>query len=226
MKTFKQHLLEAKINTAAIDEFLGVYWKGNGSVPPYTLTPDGLINIDCYIQIAPRIVIPRLSHLNVKIDRLPDGIRFNSAGDSFAIGDNDLVTLEGCPRFVKGDFYAGNNQLTSLEYAPENIDGRAHFTNNPINSLHNIHKHMKTINGSIKFADLQSGTCPIKSHVLGLLLIRGLRRAVLSTGFENEKLKVVEDIINKYLPNDKGRASLIDCQNELIEAGFEEFAQL
>ena len=56
---------------------------------------------------------------------------------------------------------------------------------------------------------------PIESHVLGLLKIKGLQEVRL------DDIQLTK-IINKYLP----LGDLLDCQEELIEAGYEEFAQL
>ena len=52
--------------------------------------------------------------------------------------------------------------------------------------------------------------------LLGLLLIDGLQKVFL----DNMKVRV---IINKHL---KGDRDVFACQEELIEAGFEDFAQL
>jgi hypothetical protein len=60
---------------------------------------------------------------------------------------------------------------------------------------------------------------PIKSHVLGLLLIDGLRRVAL----DNEE---VEAIINDHLRKPMSKQRMINCQNALIDAGYEEYAQL
>jgi hypothetical protein len=66
--------------------------------------------------------------------------------------------------------------------------------------------------------------------VLGLLLIKNLSSVTFNqykSGSElNKKLDKVNDIINKYLPNTRGNDAVFDCQEELIEAGFEEYAQL
>jgi hypothetical protein len=51
------------------------------------------------------------------------------------------------------------------------------------------------------------------------MLIDGLRSVTMDN-------KEVEDIINKYLNEPMSKQRMIDCQNELIDAGFEEYAQL
>jgi hypothetical protein len=56
---------------------------------------------------------------------------------------------------------------------------------------------------------------PIKECILGLLKIKNLTNVTLDN-------KEVQDIINKYLPE----GNIVECQSELIEAGFEEFAKL
>jgi hypothetical protein len=123
---------------------------------------------------------------------------------------NKLVTLEGAPQKVDGDFFCSRNQLTSLEGAPQEVGGNFFCVNNQLTSLKDIHKQIKRVDGSFSAFDN-----PIKSHVLGLLLIKGITRVVL----DNTK---VEDIINRYL----GTGDIFSAQEELIEAGLEEYAQL
>ena len=57
---------------------------------------------------------------------------------------------------------------------------------------------------------------PITSHVLGLMLIEDLQ----FVEFDNKQL---QNIINKHLK--EGR-DVFECQNELMEAGLDEYAQL
>ncbi len=126
---------------------------------------------------------------------------------------NELYTLglENIPSRISGYFYCSVNKLTSLEGAPSSIGGDLDCFSNCLSSLHNIHKQIKHIGG---YADFRKN--PITSCVLGLLLIDGLEKVYLNTNG-------VEDIINKHL---KGDRDVFACQEELIEAGYEEFAQL
>jgi hypothetical protein len=75
-----------------------------------------------------------------------------------------------------------------------------------------VHKHVTEIKG-IFYAVAN----PINSHVLGLLLIKGVTEIQLDD-------KRVMEILNRHLG--KGRAGMLMAQEELIEAGLEEFAQL
>jgi hypothetical protein len=128
----------------------------------------------------------------------------------FYCGGNQLTSLTGAPTSVTGGFYCFGNQLTSLTGAPTSVTGDFHCSNNQLTSLKDIHKYIKSIGGNFYLV-----RNPIKSHVLGLLKIKGLKSVELDN-------KEVEKILNKYLPE----GDILDCQQELIEAGLDEYAQL
>jgi Leucine-rich repeat (LRR) protein len=123
---------------------------------------------------------------------------------------NQLTSLTGAPTTVTGGFNCYNNQLTSLTGAPTTVGGHFDCSSNQLTSLKDIHKQIKSIGETLYL----SGN-PIKTHVLGLLKIKRLKSVELDN-------KEVEKILNKYLPE----GDLLDCQEELIEAGLDEFAQL
>jgi hypothetical protein len=135
-------------------------------------------------------------------------------GGSFNCSVNKLTTLVGGPTHVLHNYVAGRNLLSSFEGFPEFVGMQMQFQNNRFTSLKGIHKHLKRCNGTL-FANGNK----IVSHVLGLLLIDKLEWVALDD-------REVENIINKYLPNTRGNDGVFDCQQELIDAGKEEFAQL
>ena len=106
--------------------------------------------------------------------------------------------------------------LTSLKGAPKEIGGDfyCHFCAS-LTSLKDIHKIIKKMNGAFRII----GCTGIKSHILGLLLIEGCTELEMDN-------KDVEKIMNKYLNEPFTPHRLYDCQDVLIEAGFEEYAQL
>ena len=110
---------------------------------------------------------------------------------------------------VGGNFYCANNKLTSLAGAPSSVGGDFYCSGNMLTSLHNIHKIIKSIGEEFLCDDHK-----IKSHILGLLLIKNLKQIY--------GIKDVENIINKYLP----LGDIHACQEELIQAGFPECAKL
>lgn len=130
---------------------------------------------------------------------------------SFHCSINKITSLKGAPKIVGGTFSCGGNELTSLEGVPKEIGGYLNINNNKITSFKDIHKIITKINGEIYCEGNQ-----IKSHVIGLLLIQGVKKI-----YSAEKW---DKILNRHVG--KGRARVIDCQNELIDAGYEEYAQL
>jgi hypothetical protein len=132
--------------------------------------------------------------------------------DKFSCRHNKLTSLKGAPKSVGGYFNCEDNLISSLEGAPNTIAGVFYCSGNKLTSLKGIHKQIKYIGD---FATFDGN--PIKSHMLGLLKIDGLRHIYY---IDN---KPVQNIINKHLKGDK---DIFACQEELIEAGFPEFAQL
>lgn len=129
----------------------------------------------------------------------------------FRCSNNKLTSLEGSPSKVGDDFYCEVNKLSTLEGAPSYIGDLFYCYNNNLTSLHNIHKQIKYIGGIAIFEKN-----PITSHVLGLLMIERLENIRIDN-------QVVQGILNKHLEGDR---DVFACQEELIEAGFEDFAKL
>lgn len=101
-------------------------------------------------------------------------------------------------------------------------------------TLHNIHKKELYLQGPRAKVD-ETGTMRIpayiKSHILGLILIKELKRVVLYGGAkwgehrpEGElRSEAAIAILNKHL---KGDRDVHACQEELLEAGLGEYAKL
>ncbi len=133
-----------------------------------------------------------------------------------------VTSLEGCPSEINGNFTCISTHISSLEFAPKIIHGNFTCFDNKLTSLKDIHKHINQIDGSI-ILNAAAWNCRIESNILGLLKIKNLKE-IAGLGAYDPFTKAA-NIINKYLPNptlDK----IMDCQNELIEAGFEEYAEL
>jgi len=135
-------------------------------------------------------------------------------GGEFNCYKNQLTSLEFCPKEVGGEFGCSNNQLTSLEFCPKEVGGDFYCYNNQLTSLADIHKHLKKMNGTF-FADGN----PIKSNVIGLLLVKGCNKVELDN-------KQVEEILNRHLKSPFGHLRLLECQEDLLSGGLEEYAKL
>lgn len=146
---------------------------------------------------------------NKKLTSLKGGPKI--VGNDYIANNCSLVSVEGSPEKIDIDFMVHNNNIESLEGCPKFVGCDFWIHTNNLSNLHNIHKQIKHIGGMANF-----GGNPITSHMLGLLLIDGL----CGIYYDNKK---IENIINKHL---KGERDIFACQEELIEAGFEDFAQL
>lgn len=151
------------------------------------------------------------------------------------VANNTFKDFNGAPKVVSANFDISNNPITSLEGCPKDIGlflkasgclidkfvpggikvvQDVNLNKNKLTSLQGIHKQFSHIGGKL-YLSLND----IKSHVLSVLLIPGLQEVVM----DNQD---VERIINKYLGMGGGRQHIMDCQAEIIEAGFEDLAQL
>jgi len=132
---------------------------------------------------------------------------------TFVCHNNQLTSLVGAPVFVGNDFSCYNNRLASLEGCPEHVDdGDFVCKDNRLETLHDIHRSLKHLGGHFIATNN-----PIKSHVLGVLLIEG----VITVRLDGRR---VTEILSKHVR--RGRSGLIDCQTELLDNGFEEYAKL
>ena len=135
--------------------------------------------------------------------------RINGA---FSCCHNSLTTLSGSPDFVKGHFNCASNLLTEIDVPPSYMGGAFLCQDNNLTSLKGVHKKIKKLGNGTFYA----ANNPIKSHVLGVMLIDG----ITGVGLDN---KEVESILNDGIRNKK---HWTEVQAELEEAGFEEYAQL
>lgn len=134
-------------------------------------------------------------------------------GGNFVCDSSKIISLEGAPKIVKGSFNCNRTRIISLNHAPL-IVGEARFAYNQITSLEGIgRKYFKECTDGL----LVSFNCPIKSNILGLLLVKRL------VDFYNTLDDEIADMIHKHL---RGNKDVLEFQEELIEKGFKELAKL
>jgi hypothetical protein len=157
-----------------------------------------------------------------------DGIEANNCGLTALDGCPEVVTgyfdimynqsltsLVGGPKEVGGNYSAKHCGLTTLKGIPVKIGGWFDLSSNPLTSLQGIN-NLKEMKG---WANLTN--CPITSHILGVFFIKGCW-GILSN-YRGDISNTVT-IVNSHIS--KGRAGLLPCQKELIEAGLADFAQI
>lgn len=142
--------------------------------------------------------------------------KFGVVDGIFNLTDMNLATLENCPHTVNALFdCAGCEHLTSFDGAPKKVVGNFYAQDINIQSLIGIADHIHEI-GFQFVMDFNT----VRTGGLGLLSIKKLQSLKQAN---NKTLAAPFIIINKHLA---GNRDIFECQTELIEAGFEEFAQL
>jgi hypothetical protein len=76
----------------------------------YTINSDGTIDVDGDVELWNKLG---------DMEKLP--VKFGKVSDDFFCLNNNLTTLEGCPKYVGRHFLYGGNNLTSLEHCPKYI---------------------------------------------------------------------------------------------------------
>jgi len=77
----------------------------------YQIRDDGSIDVDGGVHLHSSLV---------DLKQLP--LSFNEVKGNFTCGNNNLTTLEGCPKKIVGNFYCSKNKLISLEHSPLTIE--------------------------------------------------------------------------------------------------------
>lgn len=183
------------------------------------------------------LYLKEVSKLMVKLTEVDGNLSFSNGSPSsmenfphtingaLLIEGQDLTSLKGCPKIINGSLYLRYNKIAKIDDFPTSVDGSIDLSNNQITSLVGIHRYFKNYLGW----KIYLGHNPIEEGIIGLLLIQGLnkQKIIWSEGggyYYSHKLKDAVEILNKYWG--KGRAGVMECQEEMIDAGLDKFAEL
>lgn len=144
-------------------------------------------------------------------------------GNCLVIGQS-LTSLEHCPKNIFGSFSVKGNKLTAIDYFPEHVGGVINLSENKIKTLKGIHKKILSVERSLFLDDN-----PIEESILGLLLIKGLTHKNVSWGAlggnsVSDDLKRALEIMKPYYGG--GKSAVMECQEKLIDAGLDDFADV
>ncbi len=150
----------------------------------------------------------------------------------------ELRTIKHLPTMTShGSLYVHRCKLNTLDYDIINYkhdvtyqfsdNGITHFTNKivlPYGKLTLMEPGIKSLKNIHHFINVRSLTlsCPIDSNVLGLLLIPSLEALSFVFSKEYAHLNQVMDIVCRHLDT----RNILACQEELIDAGFGDYAKL
>jgi hypothetical protein len=105
----------------------------------YKINPDGSIDVDGNVDLTSN----SLEKIPLKFNKISGWFYCyennltslegcpKEVGSSFGCSDNKLINLIGSPTYVGNDFYCSINELTSLEGCPNYIGGEFMCYNNP-----------------------------------------------------------------------------------------------
>ena len=97
----------------------------------HQIRDDGSIDVDGYVNLQGKLG---------DLKQLP--LTFNKIDVYFACGGNNLTTLKGCPKEVRGYFSCSENKLTSLEYSPKIVEEAFYCAYNYITSLEGLETYI------------------------------------------------------------------------------------
>jgi hypothetical protein len=142
-------------------------------ITDYQIRDDGSIDVDGDVYLMNSLV---------DLKQLP--LTFNKVNGFFSCRENNLTTLEGCPKKVSRFFDCSYNRLTSLEYSPKIVEGHFHcWYNHYITSLEGLEN----------------------TYISGLLNANGCKNLYSLKGFPKKvgsfwcKKTPIEAIYNKFI---------------------------
>ena len=112
------------------------------------------------------------------------------------------------------DFF---NKLTSLEGITPIVEGNVDLSKVPNLSYHNAHNYLHSIDGVLNISGKYEGP------LLSVLMIKKLTSVISKNAWPLGKLEMACEIISKHLQSD---GDILECQEELIDAGLQQYARL
>ncbi len=149
--------------------------------------------------------------------------KFTRVQGNMFVNGNFIKNLDNGPNYVEGIFDISANCLREIDNCPT-VASQMNFSRNNISSLRDVHKKI------LRCRHIDISHNPIQEGGIGLLLIPDLE-SITAKYYEPGNTgtgvpKPAFEIINKYIQLEVGKEGLLECQEELIEAGFERFALL
>jgi hypothetical protein len=120
---------------------------------------------------------------------------------------------------IEGDFVCQETNLSKTDGLPKSITGCVDISRNRhLRNLSRIHRHVTSVRGGIVRVSEEL----VDAAVLGLLRIEGVHHIEATCDANKPATRSWTSILNKHFPAAEGEnPRLIECQSELIEAGFE-----
>ena len=144
--------------------------------------------------------------MHAAISRIP--FQFGKVTDDFGCSHSELTTLEGSPSKVGGKFSCRSNKLDSLKGSPSSVLLFSCRGNPDLTSLKDGPDEVK-----------RTFFCDWIKDLPLLCILKYNRIRILNND-------TVDDIMQKYVGKKPLRPAIIQCQRELIDAGYKGNARL
>jgi len=96
------------------------------NIENYTINSDGSIDVD------DNVVLVYYSLIKIPL-------KFNKIVGDFYLNGNNLTSLEGCPKYISGNFHLSRNRsIKNLENSPEHIGGKFFLDNTNLETLNGL----------------------------------------------------------------------------------------
>lgn len=109
-----------------------IKWLNKNRIKNFEFNQDGEINVKGGVNLAGKLE---------NFSKLP--VVFNKIEGTFDISDNELTSLDGCPKYVAKDFICLKNEIKSLKGCPKEVHGNFIIIHNNIQSLKHSPNYVK-----------------------------------------------------------------------------------
>jgi hypothetical protein len=145
----------------------------------------------------------------------------------FTLNECKNLTVDVLPEEVGGDVKIKSVKVPSVKVLPKRIAGDLDLFETGLQSLHNIHKHLSFLESGSGSSTLTIHTKEPLQDGLGVFLMDRLFRVWFNGNSTNDDIEeYANDILEKKPFIKMTPARLLEIQDELIDAGFEDFANL
>jgi len=97
-------------------------WLEEKGITAYLIKDNGMIDVDGNIDFR-KLAFESSGKYSPNIEAFPDFIQFGTVYGSFDISDCGFLNLKGCPIKVTKSFNCSENELSSLDFCPKFVYG-------------------------------------------------------------------------------------------------------
>jgi hypothetical protein len=188
----------------------------------FTLNHDLLVGVGCNVTVSQTNELVVTGSVVARKRMFTTGklpINFEKIEGRFEITGCDLTSLIGSPAVISGEFDCPDNLLSTLEHGPSHA-GSYYATSNPLVNLDFL---PNTVSGSFSLS-WNKNLNLLRLLVLNCSAINIMEEPGRGSIFSDtdRTLSIYRDKIRKFTPI---KTVMWECQNDLIQKGFESNAK-